>query len=236
VGDTVKFMWGANNHTVTKSSALTPCNRSSDSPFASGTQNKDFVFTQLVNDTKPTYFFCATATHCQKGMFGIINPVALPGAQTSVSNMMSTLISNNSDLAAYATYTSQQTAGNPAAAQWGQNIDMSSIPESAQADLAENIMYTRVFLAANPEVLNEDGRVDLGTAKDIPLSIPQDLAAALSSTSNTTPSTPAAAPTTDAPVSTPPPITENLNNGAGVVSSPTVMMGVVVAFATFLML
>jgi plastocyanin len=43
VGDTVKFMWGANNHTVTKSSALLPCNKSLDDAFASGTQNKDFV-------------------------------------------------------------------------------------------------------------------------------------------------------------------------------------------------
>lgn len=43
VGDTIKFMWGANNHTVTKSSALLPCNRSGDALFASGTQNKDFV-------------------------------------------------------------------------------------------------------------------------------------------------------------------------------------------------
>jgi len=43
VGDTIKFMWGANNHTVTKSSALLPCNKSSDALFTSGTQNKDFV-------------------------------------------------------------------------------------------------------------------------------------------------------------------------------------------------
>jgi plastocyanin len=43
VGDTIKFMWGANNHTVTKSSELTPCNKTSNAPFASGTHNKDFV-------------------------------------------------------------------------------------------------------------------------------------------------------------------------------------------------
>jgi plastocyanin len=48
VGDTVKFMWGANNHTVTKSSALTPCNKTSDALFASGTQNKDFECKTLV--------------------------------------------------------------------------------------------------------------------------------------------------------------------------------------------
>jgi plastocyanin len=43
VGDTIKFMWGANNHTVTKSSELTPCNKTSDQPFASGEQNQSFV-------------------------------------------------------------------------------------------------------------------------------------------------------------------------------------------------
>jgi len=43
VGDTVLFMWGANNHTVTKSSELQLCNKTSDAPFASGEQNKDFM-------------------------------------------------------------------------------------------------------------------------------------------------------------------------------------------------
>jgi plastocyanin len=43
VGDTVKFMWGANNHTVTKSSSLLPCNRSADALFTSGSHDKDFV-------------------------------------------------------------------------------------------------------------------------------------------------------------------------------------------------
>ena len=43
VGDTVMFMWGANNHTVTKGSQLGICNKTSDAPFTSGTQNKSFV-------------------------------------------------------------------------------------------------------------------------------------------------------------------------------------------------
>jgi plastocyanin len=72
VGDTIKFMWGANNHTVTKSSELELCNKTSDAPFASGEQNKSFVFTQVVNDTNPTFFYCGTPTHCEKGMFGIM--------------------------------------------------------------------------------------------------------------------------------------------------------------------
>lgn len=43
VGDTVKFIWGANNHTVTKSSQLGLCNKTDDKPFVSGEQNKTFV-------------------------------------------------------------------------------------------------------------------------------------------------------------------------------------------------
>ena len=43
VGDTVKFIWGANNHTVTKSSQLELCNKTTDALFTSGTQNKTFV-------------------------------------------------------------------------------------------------------------------------------------------------------------------------------------------------
>ena len=63
VGDTVLFSWGANNHTVTKSSQLEICNKTKDAPFASGEQNKPFVFTQVVNDTQPTFFYCGTPTH-----------------------------------------------------------------------------------------------------------------------------------------------------------------------------
>jgi len=43
VGDTVKFIWGANEHTVTHSSQLAICNKTSDSPFSSGEQNQTFT-------------------------------------------------------------------------------------------------------------------------------------------------------------------------------------------------
>jgi len=49
VGDTIQFMWGANNHTVTKSSELLPCNKTADSPFASGEQNQGFACMSLVS-------------------------------------------------------------------------------------------------------------------------------------------------------------------------------------------
>lgn len=84
VGDTVRFVWGAGPHTVTKSSALNPCNKSLDASFfTSGPQNKSFVFDQVVNDTNPTFFYCTVPNHCQKGMFGIINP---PNAEPASVN------------------------------------------------------------------------------------------------------------------------------------------------------
>ena len=63
VGDTIHYVWNANNHTVTKSSELQICNKTSDAPFASGTQNQGFTFDQLVNDTNPVFFYCGTPGH-----------------------------------------------------------------------------------------------------------------------------------------------------------------------------
>ena len=63
VGDTVRFVWRANTHTVTKSSQLELCNKTSAAPFASGTHDKDFTFDQVVNDTNPTFYYCGTPGH-----------------------------------------------------------------------------------------------------------------------------------------------------------------------------
>ncbi|KAH8117467.1 hypothetical protein DFH11DRAFT_1851863 [Phellopilus nigrolimitatus] len=196
VGDTIKFMWGANMHTVTKSSQLEICNKTSAAPFASGTQNKSFVFTQMVNSTDPTFFYCGVPTHCQKGMFGIINPPSALAANTSVASMMPALASNSSDVAAMAMMTQNMTQGSQGAAAWGGSIDMASMPAWSYNMVAENVMYSRSFLAANPDVLQSDGSVNLG-ASSAPLMIPQDLSAMLAA-SSASPSS-AASPTAGNP-------------------------------------
>jgi len=239
VGDTIQFMWGANNHTVTKSSELTPCNKTSDSPFASGEQNKCFMFTQVVNDTNPTFFYCGTPTHCQKGMFGIINPPNALGSPMSVSGMMQSLAANDSDVAAYATYTDMQTSSNPDAAKWGGNIDLTSLPEWSHSLVAENVLYTRNFIAANTETLQSDGSVDLSAAGSTPLMIPQDLSAALAASASSSTAAPAAATpaaATPSPASSGAANAESAKSGAMSVSSPKVVVGLVAAFATFLIL
>jgi len=235
-------MWGANNHTVTKSSELTPCNKTSDSPFASGEQNKGFTFTQVVNDTNPTFFYCGTPTHCQKGMFGIINPPNAFDSPMSVSGMMQSLAANDSNVAAYASYTDTQTASNPGAAKWGGNIDLSDLPEWSHSLVAENVLYTRNFLAANAETLQEDGSVDLSASGSTPLMIPQDLSAALAASTPSNASSSAAPAAATPAASTPSPASsgaanaESAKSGALSVSSSKVAVGLVAALATFLML
>ncbi|KAG6911495.1 hypothetical protein DXG01_014569 [Tephrocybe rancida] len=239
VGDTVKFMWGANTHTVTKSSALLPCNKSSDALFASGSHDKGFTFTQVVNDTNPVYFYCATPGHCQKGMFGIINPPSAFGSVSSVSGSMQSLAASNPDVAAYSSYTSKQTSQSLAASKWGGNIDLAALPDWAHAVAAENVLYTRNFLASNAEVLKDDGTVDLG-ASATPLMIPQDVGAALnnaaasSAPSASSVETSAAASETAAPTGQPE--AQLYGNGASSLASPKAFVALFVAVATFLAL
>ena len=174
VGDTVKFIWGANNHTVTKGSELTPCNKTSDAPFASGIQLKDFVFEQVVNDTNPTFFYCAVPNHCTKGMFGIINPPNAIGGPTSVGSMMQPMVAANPDLGKMQTYVDDATKNSDVASKWGTNFDMGAIPEWAHESFMENVLYTRYFLSSNADAIGDNGEVDAGLGGNPPV-VPQDI-------------------------------------------------------------
>jgi len=231
VGDTVMFMWGAKNHTVTKSSELQLCNKSSDGLFATGEQSQPFVFTQVVNDTNPTFFYCGTPTHCEKGMFGVINPPNADGAPTSVAAMMPSLM-NDSTTAAMASLTATQTANNSLAANWGSGFDMGKMPEWAQPLMAQNILYTRAFLAANPEVLNSDGSVDLGNAGNS-MMIPADLANNSPSSSTGSSSSASTSATSGGATST---AGATKSNGGRALGSSSVLVGIIAVVATLLIL
>lgn len=238
VGDTIAFVWNANKHTVTKSSELAICNKTSDMPFASGVQNKSFVFTQKVNDTNTTFYYCGVPGHCQKGMFGILNPPnALMGSNASVSSMMPVMASNSSNMTAMVQYTQMVTANNTMAGNWGGNIDMSGMPPSSYQYMLENVMYTRTFLAANPEVLSADGVVDLSSAGATPLIVPNDITAVA-----TNPSTSSGYPTSGSPTagatssgvssSSPSPAS---TGGARSLGSSSILVSVVVASLAFVL-
>ncbi|ELR05823.1 hypothetical protein GMDG_01900 [Pseudogymnoascus destructans 20631-21] len=80
VGSSIEFVFFPPIHSVTQSTFESPC-----APLANGTgfwsgafttasgKNAN-VFTLIVNDTNPIWFFCATPSHCEAGMAGVINP------------------------------------------------------------------------------------------------------------------------------------------------------------------
>jgi plastocyanin len=225
IGDTVKFIWGANVHTVTKSSQLDICNKTGEAPFASGIQNKTFVFTQVVNDTNPTFYYCGVPTHCQKGMFGIINPPSAPGQPGSVGMMLPTVANSTAATQAGWSYMTNITSGQPAAAAWGNNIDMSQMPSWSQSYVAENVMYSKSFFALNPAAISQNGTVNLSPLAAAGISLPTDVAAAvrLSDNSTATSSSSGAAPSS----------TSKKSNGAGALSSPRVAVALVAVVAAF---
>jgi plastocyanin len=241
VGDTVMFMWGANNHTVTKSDSLTVCDKATTGLFTSGTQNKDFTFTQVVNDTNPVFFHCGTPGHCQQGMFGIINPPNALNSPMSVSGMMPSLSANSSVTSACSGYTSNMTTNNVAASKWGGSIDMNQLPEWSHQYVAQNVLYTRAFLASNTDVMKGDGSIDLSVAKTNPLMFPNDMAntmnnAAAPPTSSSTDSSSTSASASDSvPPSGSPSASAPAGNGAATVTSSKAIAFVAVV-AAFLVL
>ncbi|KAI0646976.1 hypothetical protein C8Q79DRAFT_957243 [Trametes meyenii] len=239
VGDTVMFMWGAKNHTVTKSSELELCNKTSSAPFASGEHDAPFTFTQVVNDTNPVFYYCGTPGHCQKGMFGMINPPSVYNAPSSVSQMMGGAVSNSSDMAAMMAYTNKMTNGSDKAANWGANIDMAKIPDWAHQSLLENVMYTRAFLGANRETIQDDGSIDLNS-HGAPMQLPTDMA----NVNNAVDSQPSAAANAASAASTPAaassaaasPAASGKTNGAASTVASSALLGVAAIAAAVLAL
>jgi len=240
VGDTIQFMWGANNHTVTKGSQLQLCNATGDSPFTSGEHDQGFTFTQVVNSTDPTFFFCNTPGHCQKGMFGIINPPVGFDAPSSASLMMQSLKANSSDLSTYAAYTDQTTSGQQGA-DWGGNILLSGMPDWAQPFAAENILFTRNLLAQNPELLQEDGSIDASSYGSTPWMYPEDVNAVVaaagttsSTSTNTGTSSSAAAAAAVATSSTASPVQKNTSGVSS--TAPRAAVALLAVLATVFVL
>jgi len=163
VGDTVRFVWtGKKEHSVTLSSALSVCNKSQstgafDSELLSGKDGQK-TFDVEVKDDKPVWFYCKFGDHCSKGMFGGINVKSAFGDQKSVGSMMNKWAEKNPDLQAAWAYVKNKTAGTPAE-KWGNSISVADMPEDKYMDVAQNILWTRVNLAANP------GMQDMGSAQ-----------------------------------------------------------------------
>jgi len=207
VGDTVRFVWNAGPHTVTKSSALNLCNATSDA-FKSGMQNASFTFDQVVNDTEPTFYYCGVPGHCEKGMFGVINPPnAIIGSQTGAGPMMAMMAQNNSDFASQWSYTMMNTQNSTAATAWGMQMDVAAMTTdpSSQMALLQNVMFTKLAMASNSQFVTSEGAFNPDPSKG--MAVPMD-PLKLSTNGTTTPSgtdnsgSSPAGSTTSAPAST----------------------------------
>ncbi|KAF5138635.1 putative GPI-anchored cupredoxin [Metarhizium anisopliae] len=77
VGTKIEFHYFPKNHTVTQSSFNDPCHPLEGgffSGFVPTTESPSkTTFTIEVKDTKPIWFYCGQANHCQKGMIGAVN-------------------------------------------------------------------------------------------------------------------------------------------------------------------
>lgn len=192
----------------------------------------------MVNDTNPTFFYCGTPTHCQKGMFGIINPPNAYMQSTSVGMMMSSLAGQYPSTQAAMSYTSNATANSTGAASWGMNMDMSGMPSWSQQYAAENVLFTQAFIAMNPETLSSDGSVDLSALGSNPAMVPTDVAASMSSNADSTGSYGSSASSSAASGSSSPSASavggsSKSTNGAGALSSPRVAVALIAVAAAF---
>lgn len=133
----------------------------------------------VVKTAEPQFFYCSVAQHCEKGMFGIINPKSDFGGLNTVGAKMNDWLSSNPDLDAAWKVIHEDTKGT-SADNWGNNIDISSIPESAYTDLAANVMWSRANFAANPGMLELDQGA--ATPDGSPIKIIGDLNTLLSAT------------------------------------------------------
>lgn len=195
------------------------------------------LVTQAVNDTNPTFFYCGTPTHCEKGMFGVINPPNAWQQPSSAGMMMSSLANQYSSTKAAMSYASNATSSQPYAASWGMGIDMSQMPSWAQSYAAENIAFTQSFLAMNPETMNAQGVVDLSPLANNAIMMPTDVAAAArqndAQSSSTPSSSSAAASSTTAAAAASTSSGSSSSNGAGALSSPRVAVALVAVAAAF---
>jgi plastocyanin len=240
VGDTIRYVWSTPaNHTATLSSALAPCNRSAraeELKWASGVRNGSAGpqnFDVLITTDEQQFFYCSVAQHCEKGMFGMVQPKQ--GGNNTVSFHMQKWLDSNPDLKAAWANVHEKTKDTPADT-WGNNINLDDIPESAHMDLAQNIVYSRAMFAANP---GSQESSSAQTNDGSPIKILADLNTFLSSTTQDAPSN--VAPGT--PTGTVPAASEAAsqlsgtpNTGAGFKTSVPVGVAALVGALSYLLL
>jgi plastocyanin len=219
VGDTIRYVWTTpNNHTVTLSSALTVCNKSAQAEsreFVSGVRNaatEQQIFDVKVETDQPQFYYCSVQQHCQKGMFGIINPGNDVGAANSVGSLMTSMMTSNPQLQAAYQYI-KANVSDTAALNWGMGMSTEGIPEDQWENVATNVLVTQAMFGANPGML-EYGH-GAATPDGSPITMLGDLNVLLSANYGTPPTNLVVSSSTGAAATSTPSLTPvNATSGA----------------------
>ncbi|MCJ1284902.1 hypothetical protein MMC26_004239 [Xylographa opegraphella] len=138
VGSLVQFQFHPMNHSVVQSTFANPCIPINNimpsvkgifSGFQPTTGLTTPMFTILINDTQPIWYYCSQGMHCQNGMVGVINPpmnatvvqFAAIAAKATMNlspgmTMMNTTMGTNTTLKTNATMTGPVTVQTHSAA------------------------------------------------------------------------------------------------------------------------
>lgn len=113
---------------------------------------------------------------------------------------------------------------------------MAALPDWSHPYIAENVLYTQTFLAANPDAMKPDGSIDAGLGGNPPM-IPQDITKVAAAANPSTPvsgSMPAASSSAADPSGTSSPV--GAISGASAVSRSGVFVGLAALTAGFFLL
>ena len=136
-------------------------------------------------------------------------------------------------------YTNNVTANQSTAASWGMNMDMSGMPDWSSSYAAENVLYTRAFLAMNPETLNADGSVNLSGLGSNAVMLPIDVASMSANNADNSTGSYGSPASSSTPSSASSPSASAVggssksSNGAGALSSPRLAVALVAVAAAF---
>jgi hypothetical protein len=87
--------------------------------------------------------------------------------------MISIMAQNNSDISTQWTYTMMNTQNSTTASMWGGNMDLSQITTDPQGQTAlmQNVMFTRLAMAANQQYITPDGgfNPDISQGMSVPV-------------------------------------------------------------------
>ncbi|APA13567.1 hypothetical protein SS1G_07784 [Sclerotinia sclerotiorum 1980 UF-70] len=89
VNTTLEFHFYPKTHSVAQAAFASPCNGTGffSGPIATTSEEGNLtVFSVLVNDTKPIWFYCGFPGHCESGMVGAVN---VPSDNTKTLEMFS---------------------------------------------------------------------------------------------------------------------------------------------------